>query len=206
MEGSGASVDRVGSSTAIASAVPSPSAVGPNPTGPHPSGGRSPQSRVPRPAHHLLSRRQGTDHRSPFAPGFAAAVSNRASPPGSQILLTTLGPSPATKPGIIWAAGWHSRQAQRQGAKEAILINNENHWLETSTGTSGAGSTAPGGPLPLQGGHSPPASPRSLVMASLLQQGFVVREDPWTPRRIDRFETLAYNQRRSSGRPYPHSP
>jgi len=100
-------------------------------------------------------------------------------------------PLPGYKTGNYLGCWLALQAAQRQGAKEAILINNENHWLETSTGNLWGWVDGTWWTPPLQAGILPGIA-RSLVMASLLQQGFVVREDPWTPRRIDRFETLAY--------------
>jgi hypothetical protein len=48
-----------------------------------------------------------------------------------------------------YLGGWLSLQAaQRQDCQEAILVNDQHHWLETSTGISGAGTRGSGGPLP----------------------------------------------------------
>jgi 4-amino-4-deoxychorismate lyase len=88
---------------------------------------------------------------------------------------------------------WLALQAaQRQGAKEAILINSENHWLETSTGNLWGWANNTWWTPPLQAGILPGIA-RSLVMDSLQQQGFAVQEDSWTPQLIDQFETLAYS-------------
>lgn len=81
--------------------------------------------------------------------------------------------------------------AQRQGAKEAILIDNKHHWLETSTGNLWGWVNDTWWTPPLRAGILPGIA-RSLVIVSLQQQGFAVQEDPWIPQLIHQFETLAY--------------
>ncbi len=100
-------------------------------------------------------------------------------------------PLPGYKTGNYLGCWLALQAAQRRGAKEAILINSENHWLETSTGNLWGWADGTWWTPPLQAGILPGIA-RSRVMESLQRQGFRVQEDPWTPPLIDQFEPLAY--------------
>ncbi len=101
-------------------------------------------------------------------------------------------PLPGYKTGNYLGCWLALQEAQRQGAKEAILINREHHWLETSTGNLWGWTNGTWWAPPLRAGILPGIA-RSMVMLSLQQQGFMVQEVPWTPRLIHRFEALAYS-------------
>jgi 4-amino-4-deoxychorismate lyase len=101
-------------------------------------------------------------------------------------------PLPGYKTGNYLGCWLALQAAQRQGAKEAILIDNENHWLETSTGNLWGWADDAWWTPPLQAGILPGIA-RCLVIKSLQQQGFTVQEDLWTPQLIHQFGTLAYS-------------
>jgi 4-amino-4-deoxychorismate lyase len=84
------------------------------------------------------------------------------------------------------------QKAQKQGAKEAILINDYNHWLETSTGNlwgwkNNCFWTPP------DNGTILPGITRSQLLRWLLQQNIEVKQDHWTADLIQSFESIAYS-------------
>ncbi len=101
-------------------------------------------------------------------------------------------PLPGYKTGNYLSCWLALQEAQRQGAKEAILINNENHWLETSTGNLWGWADGTWWTPTLQAGILPGLA-RSLVVESLQQQGVALQEVPWTPQLIPQFDALAYS-------------
>jgi 4-amino-4-deoxychorismate lyase len=92
-----------------------------------------------------------------------------------------------------YLGAWLALQAaQRHGAREAILVDAQGQWLETSTGNlwgwaNGQWHT-PGLGAGLLSGLV-----RSHLIASLTQQGQRVNLIPWPPGVIQRFEALAYS-------------
>lgn len=101
-------------------------------------------------------------------------------------------PLPGYKTGNYLGCWLALQAAQRQGAQEAILINDTNHWLETSTGNLWGWGHGTWWTPPLQAGILPGIA-RALLMDSLQQQGFTVQEAVWTASLIHQFETLAYS-------------
>lgn len=101
-------------------------------------------------------------------------------------------PLPGYKTGNYLGCWLALQEAQRRGAKEAILTNREHHWLETSTGNLWGWVNGTWWTPPLQAGILPGLA-RSLVLDSLKQQGFAIQQVPWTGQLTDRFETLAYS-------------
>ena len=84
------------------------------------------------------------------------------------------------------------QKAQKQGAKEAILIDNQNHWLETSTGNLWGWKdncfwTPPDNGTILAG------ITRSQLLQYLQQQEIEVKQDYWSPVLIQSFESIAYS-------------
>jgi len=84
------------------------------------------------------------------------------------------------------------QQAQKQNAKEAILINDQNYWLETSTGNLWGWKdnvfwTPPDNGTILAG------ITRSQLLNWLQQQNIEVKQDVWTPDLIQSFEGISYS-------------
>ena len=84
------------------------------------------------------------------------------------------------------------QKAQKQGAKEAILIDHQNHWLETSTGNlwglkNDVFWTPPDNGTILAG------ITRSQLLRWLQQQNIEVKQDHWTANLIQSFEGIAYS-------------
>jgi 4-amino-4-deoxychorismate lyase len=84
------------------------------------------------------------------------------------------------------------QKAQKQGAKEAILIDNHNHWLETSTGNLWGWKdncfwTPP------DNGTILPGITRSQLLHWLLLQNIEVKQENWTADLVQSFESIAYS-------------
>ena len=81
--------------------------------------------------------------------------------------------------------------ARHHGAAEAILLDADGHWLETSTGNLWG----------YQGGHwhTPalgnllPGIARQTLLTTLRSRGEPVTECPWSPKLVERFEAIAYS-------------
>ena len=84
------------------------------------------------------------------------------------------------------------QQAQKQNSKEAILINDQNHWLETSTGNLW-GWKANCFWTPPDNGTILPGITRSQLLNWLQQQEIEVKQDYWTADLIQSFESIAYS-------------
>ena len=100
-------------------------------------------------------------------------------------------PLPAHKTGNYLGAWLALQAAQQHGAREAILVNAQGQWLETSTGNlwgwaNGQWHT-PGGTGLLAG------IARQHILDALSRQGQRVSQAPWPPGVIQRFEALAYS-------------
>ncbi len=101
-------------------------------------------------------------------------------------------PMPGYKTGNYLGAWLALQAAQKQGAREAILVDAQGQWLETSTGNlwgwaNGQWHT------PDLGAGLLPGMVRSQIIASLTQRGERVNQAPWPPGIIQRFEALAYS-------------
>jgi len=84
------------------------------------------------------------------------------------------------------------QKAQKQGAKEAILMNDHNDWLETSTGNLWGWKdncfwTPP------NNGTILPGIMRSQLLQYLQQQEIEVKQGYWSPGLIQSFESIAYS-------------
>jgi 4-amino-4-deoxychorismate lyase len=84
------------------------------------------------------------------------------------------------------------QKAQKQGAKEAILIDNQNHWLETSTGNLWGWKDHVFW-TPLDNGTILPGITRSQLLQYLQQQEIEVKQDYWSPGLIQSFESITYS-------------
>lgn len=92
-----------------------------------------------------------------------------------------------------YLGAWLAHQAaQQHGAREAILLDAQGQWLETSTGNlwgwaNGQWHT------PGLGAGLLPGIVRAHLIEHLRQQGERVDQAPWPPGVIQRFEALAYS-------------
>lgn len=88
---------------------------------------------------------------------------------------------------------WLAMQAARRaGAQEAILINRDNHWLETSTGNLWGWADGCWWTPPLAAGILPGVL-RARLMSGIRAQGGSVVTQPWTPEQVPHFNCLAYS-------------
>jgi branched-subunit amino acid aminotransferase/4-amino-4-deoxychorismate lyase len=99
---------------------------------------------------------------------------------------------PAYKTGNYLGAWLALQAAQRHGAREAILLDAQGQWLETSTGNlwgwaNGQWHT------PGLGTGLLPGIIRTHLIEYLRQRGELVNQSPWPPGVIQRFEVLAYS-------------
>lgn len=101
-------------------------------------------------------------------------------------------PLPAYKTGNYLGAWLALQAAQRHGAREAILLDTQGQWLETSTGNlwgwaNGQWHT------PGLGAGLLPGIVRTHLIEYSRQRGEQVNQSPWPPGVIPRFEVLAYS-------------
>ncbi|HAJ63813.1 MAG TPA: 4-amino-4-deoxychorismate lyase [Cyanobacteria bacterium UBA8543] len=98
---------------------------------------------------------------------------------------------PAHKTGNYLAA-WLAQQASRQlGAAEAILVDADGNWLETSTGNLWGWKDSGWWTPPLTAGLLPGVV-RSQLKVWLKAQGSSVQEMPWDSKLVQEFEAIAY--------------
>ncbi|MBE9128965.1 MULTISPECIES: aminotransferase class IV [unclassified Coleofasciculus] len=91
-----------------------------------------------------------------------------------------------------YLGGWLALQkALQMGAKEAILVNDAGHWLETSTGNLWGWKDDCWWTPPVEVGILPGVA-RSQLIYWLQQQGVVVGEVPWDRELVKGFEAIAY--------------
>ena len=99
---------------------------------------------------------------------------------------------PGYKTGNYLSSWLALQQAQRQGAREAILTDATGRWLETSTGNLWGWADGQWWTPPLADGVLPGVT-RLHLLAHLQHQGLPVGQDPWVPEVVTRFEALAYS-------------
>ncbi|MEC4818350.1 MAG: aminotransferase class IV [Scytonema sp. PMC 1069.18] len=99
---------------------------------------------------------------------------------------------PGHKTGNYLSAWLAKANVQQSEAQEAILVNDEGHWLETSTGNLWGWRDG--------NWWTPPLAARILpgVVRGQLINWFrntqqVVREEPWTPEAVRKFDAIAYS-------------
>ncbi|MEM9003018.1 MAG: aminotransferase class IV [Cyanobacteria bacterium P01_F01_bin.86] len=100
-------------------------------------------------------------------------------------------PFPGHKTGNYLGCWLALQAAQRAGAQEAILINHQGHWLETSTGNLWGWAEGQWWTPPLATGILPGVL-RSRLITGLQAQGQTVITAPWHSSQIDQFTYLAY--------------
>ncbi|WP_013324938.1 aminotransferase class IV [Gloeothece verrucosa] len=98
----------------------------------------------------------------------------------------------AHKTGNYLGAWLALQKAQQLGAQEAILIDSQGNWLETSTGNlwgwkNGCWWT------PALRGEILPGIGRSHLLAALESQDIAVAQNEWTPDFIEDLEVIAYS-------------
>lgn len=98
---------------------------------------------------------------------------------------------PTHKTGNYLAAWLALNQAQKYGAKEAILIDESGNWLETSTGNLWGWRDGRWWTPPLEAGILPGLM-REQLIARLDAKNETVGEEPWTADFVAGLEALAY--------------
>jgi branched-subunit amino acid aminotransferase/4-amino-4-deoxychorismate lyase len=97
---------------------------------------------------------------------------------------------PSHKTGNYLTPWLAQQQAQRQGAQEAILVDDQGQWLETATGNLwGWADGMWWTPI----GEALPGLTRSALISRLHHHGIEVRETVWTADRVSSFEAIAYS-------------
>ncbi|NJN57782.1 MAG: 4-amino-4-deoxychorismate lyase [Leptolyngbyaceae cyanobacterium SL_5_9] len=92
-----------------------------------------------------------------------------------------------------YLAAWLARQsAQRTGAQEAILLDFQGNWLETSTGNLWGWAQGCWWTPPLEAGILPGLM-RSQLISWLKCQNESIREEPWREELVSSFEAIAYS-------------
>lgn len=101
-------------------------------------------------------------------------------------------PMPAYKTGN-YLSTWLALQAARSyGAREAILVDAQGQWLETSTGNLWGWANSHWHTPPLEA-ELLPGIARLHILDYLEQRGDRVSHTPWSPGAIPQFEALAYS-------------
>lgn len=92
-----------------------------------------------------------------------------------------------------YLASWLALQtAPQKGAQEAILVDDEGNWLETSTGNLWGWLDGEWWTPPLEAGILPGLM-RSQLIAWLMSQNRTIREEPWCSDLVKEFEAIAYS-------------
>ncbi len=84
------------------------------------------------------------------------------------------------------------QQAQKLGFREAILVDNQGNWLETSTGNLWGYKQGEWYTPPIEEGILPGIG-RSQLLSWLNQQKIPVHQTQWTPNLIEGLEVIAYS-------------
>ncbi len=91
-----------------------------------------------------------------------------------------------------YLGGWLALQtAQQLGAQEAILVDDQGNWLETSTGNLWGAKDGCWWTPPIEEGILPGVA-RSHLISRLEQQGLKICQVPWTPKLVQEFDAIAY--------------
>ncbi len=101
-------------------------------------------------------------------------------------------PVPSYKTGNYLGAWLALQAAQQHGAREAILVDAQGQWLETSTGNLWGWANGQWHTPGLSAGLLP-GIVRARLLDHLKQRGERVNQAPWPPGIIQRFEALAYS-------------
>lgn len=98
---------------------------------------------------------------------------------------------PAHKTGNYLGAWLARTSAQQMLAEEAILVDDSGKWLETSTGNLWGWHDGSWWTPALEVGILPGVV-RSQLKSWLLRQDMQVKEEPWLPDHVQKFEAIAY--------------
>ncbi|MBD2607505.1 aminotransferase class IV [Scytonema hofmannii FACHB-248] len=98
---------------------------------------------------------------------------------------------PIHKTGNYLSAWLAKNSAQKLNAQEAILVSKAGNWLETSTGNLWGWFDGCWWTPPKEG--ILPGIMREQLINYLHTQQQVVREEPWTPELVKKFEAIAYS-------------
>lgn len=91
-----------------------------------------------------------------------------------------------------YLGGWLALQkAQQLGAQEAILVDDQGNWLETSTGNLWGAKDDCWWTPPIDVGILPGVA-RSQLINWLEQQGLEIRQFPWNQELVKEFDAIAY--------------
>ncbi len=91
-----------------------------------------------------------------------------------------------------YLGSWLALQAaQRAAAQEAVFVDDQDHWLETSTGNLWGWAAGQWWTPPLTAGVLPGVM-RSRLLQGLQQQQQTVLTAAWTPQRVSQFSFVAY--------------
>lgn len=99
---------------------------------------------------------------------------------------------PAYKTGNYLASWLGKTLAQNKGAAEAILIDSQGNWLETTTGNLWGWQNNCWWTPPLSAGILPGIERKQLI-DRLKQQKVEIKEEPWTSNLVKGFEALGYS-------------
>lgn len=91
-----------------------------------------------------------------------------------------------------YLSAWQAKQTSRQqGASEAILVNEQGNWLETSTGNLWGWQQGGWWTPPLEAGILAGVVREQLIIW-LGEKGIVVRQEPFESKLVRNFEVMAY--------------
>ncbi|AKG22831.1 aminotransferase class IV [Calothrix sp. 336/3] len=99
---------------------------------------------------------------------------------------------PHHKTGNYLSSWLAKNEAKNLAAQEAILVNSQGNWLETSTGNLWGWGQGDWFTPPITEGILPGVG-RSRIIQHLNQQQIPVNQHPWTPEIIAKIEALAYS-------------
>ncbi|MGB2924971.1 MAG: aminotransferase class IV [Limnothrix sp.] len=93
-----------------------------------------------------------------------------------------------------YLGAWQAmQQAKQQGADEAILLNENGIWLETTTGNLWGFTAGKWYTPPASAGDILPGVMRAHLLEQLQQSGEIVREKLWDAALVKQFEAIAYS-------------
>ncbi|WP_338022522.1 aminotransferase class IV [Argonema antarcticum] len=96
------------------------------------------------------------------------------------------------KTGNYLSAWLALKEAQKYGAKEAILLDSSGNWLETSTGNLWGWRDGRWWTPPIDAGILPGLM-RDWLICKLRSQNEIVEEEPWSVDLVAGFEAIAYS-------------
>lgn len=98
---------------------------------------------------------------------------------------------PTYKTGNYLSAWLAKTAAQQMAAQEAILVDASGNWLETSTGNLWGWQDGSWWTPSLEAGILPGVA-RSQIISWLTSHNHQVKEEPWSPEIVKKFEAITY--------------